>query len=434
MASTITHTQASVVAEPQGLLARIPAEPSMKAAIAYLTTLSSLRSEDSEWWSKVLGGHLQALFSAADYPLADQFEALRFFYNLVTPRLGASPKDPEAAWKSFMTDDHSPVEYSWKWSSDGGAPEIRYSIEPIGRRAGSSADPLNQEATCDFLARLRGGGLPGLDLEWFEHFKRGLLGPGTPASKAAAASQSTLFLAFEVGAGPVGVKAYFIPVEGPGNSAMNQISRTIASAGCPSLAAISRLHGFLRNDPLGRTVKPFMLGIDCVSPAESRIKIYSRSRATSFELVRRVMSVGGLREGVAEAEEELRRLWGLVLGLEEGFAAEGELRGNAHETAGVLFYFDVAAKAALPDVKVYIPVRHYAKSDGAAAEGLVAYLEGQGRGGYARQYLEMIEMLATKEGAGGASGVQTYISCAYKKGKLVITSYLTPQCYHPSRF
>lgn len=407
----------------------------MKAAIAYLTPQPSPRSQDSEWWWKVVGGHLQALLNAADYPLVDQFNALGFFYNLVAPSLGAKPEGPEAEWKSFMTDDHSPVEYSWKWGSGGGAPEIRYSVEPIGRRAGSSADPLNQEATCDLLTRLRAGKLPGLDLEWFEHFKSELLGPGTPASKAAVASQSTLFLAFEVGAGPVGVKAYFIPVEAPGNSAMNQISRAVASAGCSSLAAFTRLNDFLSSDPYGRTVKPFMLGIDCVSPAESRIKIYSRSRATSFNLVRRVMSIGGLREGIADAEEELRRLWGLVLGLEEAFAAEAELEGNdAHETAGVLFYFDVAAKAALSDVKVYIPVRHYARSDRAAAEGLVAYLESQGRAGYGRQYLEMIEMLATRNGASGSAGVQTYISCAHKKGKLVVTSYLTPQCYHPSRF
>ncbi|KAK2038976.1 aromatic prenyltransferase [Colletotrichum somersetense] len=407
---------------------------SFNSVLASLTKWPPTRSPDSDWWWQSVGSHLQTLLFAAGYSITDQLEALRFFYHLVTPRLGPRPSGSKAEWKSFMTDDHTPIEYSWKWGFGGEAPEVRYSIESIGHYAGASPDPLNQIATCDFLAQLYGNGLQGLDLEWFDHFKHTLLGPGTPASKAKVVSQSTLFMAFEISHGPVGVKAYFIPVEAPGYKSVNQIFRAIASAGCCNPAATSRLHSFFRNDVHGRTINPFMLGIDCIIPSESRLKIYARSRITTFDLVRRVMSIGGQRRGIEEAEKQLHRLWKLVLGLSDDAPADKELSSNSHETAGVLFYFDVASMAVLPDVKVYIPVRHYAPSDKVAAQGLVHYLKSQGRSAYVQQYLEALDTLATRESGGDSRGVQTYISCAYKKDKLVITSYLSPQCYHPSRF
>ncbi len=392
------------------------------------------RTPDSNWWWEVVGGHLEVLLSAADYSDLDQLKALSFFYRWVTPRLGPKPISPEAIWKSFMTDDHSPIEYSWKWGFGDSAPEVRYSIEPIDHRAGEALDPLNKNATSDFLAQLCRSGQIGVDLEWFVHFKHALLGPGTPASEAGVTRQSTLFVAFEVTGGSLGVKAYFIPVDAHGNSAGDQISKAIVSTGYPNLAAMNQLNSFLRDDVYGQTVKPFMLGIDCVSPADSRLKVYSRSLVTNFELVRRVMSIGGRRKDVMEAEKQLHTLWKLILNLPDDFPTDRELPYNPHETAGLLFYFDVAPRSQLPDVKVYIPVRHYAPSDDVAARGLVQYLKSQNQGAYAQRYLETLRALAKKDDMSTSNGLQTYISCAYKKSALVVTSYLNPQCYHSSWF
>lgn len=392
------------------------------------------RSADVDWWWQVMGSHLQTMLSAGGYTISEQSEALLFFYHWVAPRMGPKPTSSEAEWKSFMTDDYSPVEYSWKWGFGDDAPEIRYSIEPIGHFAGTARDPLNQQATCDFLTQLQRSGLRGLSLEWFDHFKHALLGPGSPASKVTETSQSTLFLAFEHGDGPIGAKAYFVPVDAPNNSSSSQISRAIATAGCPNLVAINELNSFLQNDVHGRSIKPFMLGIDCVSPAESRLKIYSRSPVTTFDFVRHVMSFGGQRTGLEEAEQQLHQLWKMVLGLPDDFPTDKPLNFKSHETAGVLFYFDVAPKSALPDVKVYIPVHHYAPSDEVTANGLVKFLNDHGRGAYTQQYSEMLKDVATPEGMSKSNGVHTWVTCAYKKGKLVITSYLNPQYYHPSRF
>ncbi|GKT93596.1 dimethylallyl tryptophan synthase [Colletotrichum tofieldiae] len=359
------------------------------------------RTADSDWWWQVLGSQFKAMLSAAGYSIFDQSTALVFFYQWVTPRLGPKPISSEAVWKSFMTDDHSPS----STPGNGASVTARPSIEPIGHYAGTASDPLNQNLTCDFLAQLYRSGQQGLNLEWFNHFKHALLGPGTPASKAEVASQSTLFVAFEITSSAIGVKAYFIPVDAPGNSASDQISRAIASASCPNLAARNQLDSFLRKDIYGRTVKPFMLGIDCISPAESRLKVYSRSRVTTFELVRHVMSVGGQRKGIQKAENQLHKLWKLTLGLPDDFPVDRELSYNSHETAGVLFYFDVAPKSALPDVKVYIPVRHYGPSDVLVANGLVQYLKSQSQGIYAQKYLETLKAFATREDINNSNGI-----------------------------
>jgi 4-O-dimethylallyl-L-tyrosine synthase len=429
MVTTATQANGNKVGPPQ-----VPLQLSFENAWESLSKWFPPRSAAGDWWWQVMGSHLETLLSCADYSLADQSEALLFLYHWVAPRMGPKPLGPEAEWQSFMTDDYSPVEYSWKWGGGDSAPEVRYSIEPIGHLAGTARDPLNQKATCEFLTQLHRSGLQGLNLEWFEHFKHALLGPGTPAARSTVANQSTLFMAFEICNGPVGVKAYYIPVEAPDNSAGDQISRAIATAGCPNLEAIDELHRFLRDDTYGQTISPFMLGIDCISPAESRLKIYSRSPITSFDFVKHVMSLGGRRQGLDAAEKQLRDLWRLTLGLPDDFDADEQLAREAHQTAGVLFYFDVAPKSKLPDVKLYIPVRHYAPSDAVAANGLVQFLQAQGQGAFTSRYLEVLDSLATPDGMSKDKGVQTYITCAYKKGQLVITSYLNPQFYHPSWF
>lgn len=434
MSSSAIVTTATQANDNKMGLPQAPIQLSYENTWESLSRWSPPRTADGDWWWQAMGSHLETLLSGADYSLADQSEALLFLYHWVAPRMGPRPTGPEAEWKSFMTDDYSPVEYSWKWGAGGSAPEVRYSIEPIGRLAGTARDPLNQQATCDFLTQLHRSGLQGLNLAWFDHFKHALLGPGTPATSPTAANRSTVFLAFEICDGPVGVKAYFIPVEAPGNSASDQISNAIATAGCPNLEAIDELHSFLRDDHYGRSVSPFMLGIDCVSPSESRLKMYSRSPVTTFDFVKHVMTLGGRRKGIQSAEKQLHALWKLTLGLDEDFPSDQELSRESHETAGVLFYFDVAPKSKLPDVKLYIPVRHYAPNDAVAASGLVKFLKSQGQGAFTSRYLDMLDSLATRDGMSKGKGVQTYITCAYKKGELVITSYLNPQFYHPSWF
>ncbi len=69
----------------------------------------------------------------------------------------------------------------------------------------------------------------------------------------------------------------------------------------------------------------------------------------------------------------LKRLWGAVLE-RNGFPEDAPLPETDHRTAGILYNVEFRLGSAVPKVKIYIPVRHYAKSDEKVMHGLDEYL------------------------------------------------------------
>lgn len=88
------------------------------------------QNANSDWWWKTTGKHLQILLEDAGYNLSQQYETLMFHYWAIVPRLGPHPTSIHPRWKSFMTDDFSPIEYSWKWGMGSDLP--RGSIQHRG--------------------------------------------------------------------------------------------------------------------------------------------------------------------------------------------------------------------------------------------------------------------------------------------------------------
>ncbi|KAK0672148.1 tryptophan dimethylallyltransferase-domain-containing protein [Cercophora samala] len=364
---------------------------------------------DKYWWSKEIGSHLMLLLTKAGYALDAQVEALTFLYHIL------------------------------EWGDGNKPPEVRYSIEAIPPVANTASDPLNQAATYALLSQLQAMS-PNIDLSLFHHFAASFFGPRSPGkftSTTVTRQQSSLFLAFEMSRhiGEISTKCYFVPVPTVSNTVAEQISSAIKSSSYHShLPAITELEQFLLHDRDGQTIIPIMLGIDCVDPSKSRLKIYARSTKTSFEFVRRVMSLGGRRQGIEEEEKQLKDLWCRVLGLPEVMNMEEELHFCDHPTAGTLFYFDVGPKEVAPDVKVYIPVRHYSESDRKITDGLASFMKKYGRGSFVDGYKEVVEGLATKKGIDEGTGVHTYVTAAYQNGGLAVTSYFNPQLHHRARW
>ncbi|KAF5529750.1 tryptophan dimethylallyltransferase [Fusarium mexicanum] len=385
---------------------------------------------DKDWWWKTLGPQLSTLLAEADYDLNEQYEALLLLYRWVVPEMGPRPWSSTVPWKSFMTDDHSPIEYSWKWNSGSKKPDIRYAVELANPLTGSEKDPFNRIPTRNFVYNLAKV-IPELDLTWFEHFWLELLGPRSPTTSTSAISTkgSTIFAALEMLRGRLSIKVYFIPVETPDISAWHQIKHAIETSGCQHLEALNHVDKYLSSHDNGKQLRPFMLAIDLVEPSASRLKIYARSNQTSFRFVRDVMTVGELRTGLNQSLENFYDLWKRVLGLNPDTSPEHELPSVDHLTSGAVFNFDVAPKSSLPDVKAYIPVRHYTNNDLRAALGLIGYLEEHGHEGYSRSYLRALDMLAPPGQLDQATGVQTYFAVACQDGDLSLTSYLNPQLY-----
>ena len=342
-----------------------------------------LPTQDAYFWWKTTGASLAVLLEKAGYPLDVQYDNLLFYCTYIVPSMGPMPnvKGQPQAWKSFMTDDSSPLELSWSWGSSNVEPMIRYSIEPISYFAGTAVDPHNLIAATSLMQSMHHK-LPDIDLQWYNHFASALLAfdyttsPATNHNRMADHASHT-FVAFDLEDQFVRFKAYFLPTakarEG-GSTNLELMTEAINDLPNVSFPSFHCLLSYISTS--SQTFTAEILGLDCIAPDKSRLKIYLRSRSTSFAAVRSVMTLGGKvpdEKGIAE----LRKLWGLVLNLPEDFSDEEELGGTGHRTGGILYYVEMKPGHALPVLKLYIPVRHYGQNDAAVANGVVTYLRGR---------------------------------------------------------
>lgn len=118
-------------------------------------------------------------------------------------------------FKSLISYDGSPLEYSWKWNTTDGEPDIRYSWEAINDASGTATDPLNHDPTLDYMEKVTSV-LPGADFTWYRHFLAELYNPdrsvyakeleqGDPPA-------TTLMHAVEYNKNAsFGLKSYFLP-------------------------------------------------------------------------------------------------------------------------------------------------------------------------------------------------------------------------------
>jgi len=127
-----------------------------------------------------------------------------------------------------------------------------------------------------------------------------------------------------------------------------------------------------------------------------------------------------------EVYYKLKSLWYLVLGLPNDFPEAKELAPNYHYTAGTIYYFSLRPGSPIPEPKVYIPVRHYARNDQEIAQGLEKAFRRQGWEHHAEDYIETIKSIFLRRSLNATTGVQTYISFSMKNGSIAIESYLNP--------
>ncbi|KAK1454240.1 aromatic prenyltransferase [Colletotrichum cuscutae] len=417
--------------------------------------LPPAENKDVEFWWNLTGYHLAVMIDAAGYSTQLQYETLLFHYHWIVPRLGPAPHpDGTAVFKSLVAYDGSPFEYSWKWNTTSGEPDIRYSWEAINNSSGTAADPLNHDPTLDYMEKVPSA-LSGVDFSWYRHFLAELYNPdrsvyakelenGDPPA-------TTLMHAVEYNKkASFGLKSYFLP-------------RKLFQGGDPATlgewdAAIKKLNPdgkhpgrdalmhFLANSPEGRLMKPNVMGMDNVTPSKSRLKMYFTSRHTCFNSVREVITMGGLRDVSEASLQDLRSLILAILGLPEDYPEDAEFAPTSASgdnkwddfdalCEGFTYFFDIAPSSGTPDVKFYLPTRKYGPDDLTIARNLVAWLRERGRGAYCNEYLAMLEKLAVHRGLENGKGMHAYISyqCT-DKGEPDIKSYISPELYHKARY
>ena len=412
------------------------------------------------FWRLTTGSHMASLLQEANYGVSAQSNALSFYNDVIVPCLGPAPSSEGLPhhFRSYCLDDYSPIEYSWCWDGltggDGArAPKIRFAFEAIGERAGTKEDPWNQEMTAEFVRTLKQKFKGHLDWRLFEYFWNTLLPKGESVRHEIErlaqpdSHRSSLFVACEM-AGDEGelhekstaVKAYFMPMlralqEGRSrtellNDAIKDLSRTFHNLHFPALSTL--IDYMTRPDTPNFEVE--MLAVDCIELHQSRVKIYIRSLSTAWDIVSSVLTLNGRVSLPRSGLDNLRRLWKLVLSLDD-YPDSHDLPLCSHSTGGSFFCFYAKASQALPSPKLYIPIKHYARSDFAAAKGLEAFLRTQDEASYTQRFWEVLKTIATHRCLDEGNGVQTYLSAQVRlDGSLSLTSYLGPEIYHKARW
>ncbi|KAI4090508.1 MAG: hypothetical protein L6R37_007866 [Teloschistes peruensis] len=409
------------------------------------------RDENSAFWWRATGYVLAEMLAQADYSPHGQYGCLLFHLHFVVSHLGPCPnhKMKPSSWKSFMTDDHSPIELSWCWDTPRTPPKVRYAIEAIGNRAGTTDDPYNAQETLVSVQQLRNS-LPGTDWQLFDHFIDELalksIAKEQQSRKKDRSDAASTMLAYELrDSAPPAAKAYFIPViaDQLHQSRLSAVTEAIdlLHARFPTvrISAYNSLVHFLTHHQLGLDMSIVGVAVDCTEPSASRLKIYVRSPSTAFKSVCTIMSLGGTAPYPNSPTdfEPLRKLWYRLFSVDDDahrFSDDDELSPTTHETAGTLYHFDVATgKEDVAEAKLYIPVKHYGRNDGAIGESLIGYLQEEGRGAYTENFRRVLEALSPHRTLESRCGIQTYVACSMKKSGMALTSYFSPEIYAPER-
>ncbi|CAH0023500.1 unnamed protein product [Clonostachys rhizophaga] len=397
----------------------------------------SLASFSEHQWYRTAGYLLASLLQNAGYSQQAQLKILGEFAEIIAPHLGLPPGLGTRHWQSFMTDDHNPIELSWDFHTGTQQPTIRYSIEPIGLDAGSAADPNNTKAPLLFKRSILKG-FPHVNTELFKHFENtlgSLWEDGLPEGH-----RSTIFWAFDLKEGQNTAKAYFFPgavARATNRSNFEVIHDAISSAPTWKFSDLKPLHTFInfmqQHKELALEVE--MLALDLVNPAQARLKIYFRCRRTEFSTVRKIMSLGGAIENLDGGLEKLKALWDSLLGT-QGHHDDMPLPHNNHRTAGILFNVEFKVQSTTPKVKLYIPARHYAKSDQQVIEAVAGFLNGEAEKlghsdltrKYTASYASCLHKVFNTYDLSSSLGIHTYIGCSVQSdGNLRVVTYFNPQ-------
>ncbi|KAL2004817.1 hypothetical protein VTN00DRAFT_3090 [Thermoascus crustaceus] len=344
-----------------------------------LSTGLGFPNEDQKFWWYAFAPTIQDLMIECNYDITHQYQYLALIYRYILPALGPRAHPGEKPhWESFLTDDCSPVESSI--NLHGGKATVRMCFEPVGKLAGTEHDPFNWFASREFIRSMEE--FPDVtNLQWFRHFERELI-----ASPDHATRIRKLLPANEHRDGQAMLKAYFFPMLKSLETGKSEARLVFDSAlkldseQYPIAPALSMVEAYVASCPPEENARVEFLSIDCNDPDESRIKIYFRTPCTSFNKVREVYTLGGrLKDETTRAGLDiLKELWPLLL----------NSWPSIQRIAGVLFNFETTPGKIYPEPKLYIPVKHHAKSDIAIAGGLSSCFHRQGWTDLAKSYTE----------------------------------------------
>lgn len=331
------------------------------------------RNDDTQFWWDRTGRMFAKLIQRAGYSAAEQYRELIFYALFVAPELGKAPDahGNVRGWRSPGTPDSTPIDFSWEWGT-GDSGTVRYSFECIGPNAGTDLDPLNSHATDAWIHKLRDQGMvPGLDLEWYNHFTKAIL-PSRDMQRTKTVDtfieettpKAGVVVALDIEkTGPV-MKMYIYPglkALELGMTNLQLVQHSIRSLPADQYRSLNcePLLEYLDEGTARWGFETGILSIDCLEPRQARVKVYIRAKYTSLEYMMDCLTLGGRLDmsGNEDALEDLKDFWQAFLA-----DAPDRLPDEAPGRASPGFYYTLGAGKPISP-KVYVSPTYFCKND-----------------------------------------------------------------------
>ncbi|KAK7416676.1 hypothetical protein QQZ08_011911 [Neonectria magnoliae] len=336
--------------------------------------VSKTKEDGVAFWTKHTKPVLTSLLkTVGSYTPEQQASHLEFLDEYIIPSMGRAPEKSRA--RSLLTPNGSPFETSLN-NSDHGKSYVRFCYEPVF----PGSDGITENPIPAIAEKV------GADLRWFNQFAAEFFPSETDdVIMREKVPKDTIripkvFLAFDLQEGKRTMKAYFYPIikymtsknnsDRAGFDLIRRLDPLGASFG-PALDVIEDYQKLLYQDPPLTVV----IGIDCVSPeAGARVKIYIEPQSNTWEAVRQHVTLGGklADKTTLDGLAILRDMWNLMINepkdkeIDDQFAKETLEKKPG--TSGACFSWELQPGQAIPDVKIYVPLSQYFKSDKAIVE------------------------------------------------------------------
>lgn len=404
-------------------------------------------SDQTFWW-KICRPAIEGLIDhAGTYTPDEKASNLNFFAKHVCPWLGPQPK-AACDEDSSPLDVCSPVEASINFSTRGKT-IVRFQFEPLGATTGPhvTSDAFGKARVAEFLSGLeRELQATGVDLRWTGEFTRMLV--PTEATEIARVQEAekaglpypldhalTFNVAFDLDGACRKMKGYFMPQAKslatglPADKVSFQAIRNLRSAGEGLVPAVDFLERYFTVCPDKLTVD--MIGHDCADPTKARIKLYAHLQTlNSWNAIRHVVTFGGL------ATDEPRRK-GLEILHDIWHFLRDDTTGNQDDDwnkpmvitssflGSVMFSFEMMIGNPIPEVKIYVPLWQYARSDRVIAKNLSAVFRRLGWDEVADNYLQNLQHCFPGADLDGPAVIHSNLSFSYseKTGEYMTVYY-----------
>ncbi|KAF7158176.1 hypothetical protein CNMCM5623_002842 [Aspergillus felis] len=386
----------------------------------------------AKWWYST-APMFAAMMAGAGYDVHAQYKFLCIHREVIIPALGPYPEKGEPMhWKSHLTRFGLPFELSFNFSKS----LLRFAFEPIGPVTGTQDDPFNTQAIRPVLQDLKAM-VPGLDLEWFDHFTNALVVSEEDVQTLRNANshipvfktQNKLAADLEPSGQSVW-KTYIYPrvksiaTGTPKERLMFDAIKAADKSGKVA-TPLAILEEFIAER--APTLIGHFLSCDLVKPSESRIKVYCMERQLNLASIEEIWTLNGRRDDpeTLEGLDALRELWQL-LPVTEGlcplpncFYDPGT---SPQEQLPFIINFTLSPKSPLPEPQIYFPA--FGQNDRTTAEGLATFFERRGWGGLAKSYPSDLASYYPDVDLRTSNHLQAWVSFSYKGKKPYMSVYL----------